>query len=383
MKKILFVLPYYKIGGTLTSFANLIPLIDKTKYEVDVFALANEVDDFSILPSGVNYLGLKCSESHSINQKLSLKNRIVRFLKCGKRLMTKLGYDPSDTVFKKMARSLSDKYDIVIAFQEGQPTRMAQYISAPTKIAWIHCIFSRLKSMSNGRESVNVYNNYDRIVCVSRTAAKDMIESEPQWKDKINVVYNAINHESVIGKASEGVSFSKKVNLVSVGRIDPVKRFSLIPEIASKLKGKGLSFDWWIIGGVAVHTEYDKLNENIKQYKVQDCVHPVGALSNPYPYIKASDLLICLSSSETFNYTIAEAMTIGTPVVSTDFPCAFEFIEHEKTGLILPIEQITEGIIRMLNEKEFYKNIRQNILLKSNSNTYTKDQFESLLNSDE
>ena len=76
-------------------------------------------------------------------------------------------------------------------------------------------------------------------------------------------------------------------------------------------------------------------------------------------------------------------MTIGTPVVSTDFPCAFEFIEHEKTGLILPIEQIAEGIIRMLNEKELYKNIRHNILLKSNSNTYIKDQFESLLNSDE
>ena len=74
MKKILFVLPYYKIGGTLTSFANLIPLIDKTKYEIDVFALANEVDDFSILPTGVNYIGLKSSESHSTNQKPSFKN---------------------------------------------------------------------------------------------------------------------------------------------------------------------------------------------------------------------------------------------------------------------------------------------------------------------
>ena len=58
MKKILFILPYYKIGGTLTSFANLIPLIDKEAYEVDVFALTNDVDDVVILPKGVNYLGL-------------------------------------------------------------------------------------------------------------------------------------------------------------------------------------------------------------------------------------------------------------------------------------------------------------------------------------
>lgn len=383
MKKILFVLPYYKMGGTLTSFANLIPVIDKTKYEIDVFALANEVDDVSLLPTGVNYLGLNCSDIHSTSTNPSFKNRIVKFLKYGKRILTKLGYDPSDAIFKKMAKTLSNKYDYVIAFQEGQPTRMAQYISAANKIAWIHCIYSRLKSMSNSSVSVNVYNKYDKIVCVSHTAANDMIDSEPRWKDKIHVVYNAINHETVTSKASEDVSFSKKVNFVSIGRIDPVKRFSFIPEIASKLKDKGISFDWWIIGGVAVQKEYDKLKEGIKQYKVQDCVHPIGALSNPYPYIKASDLLVCLSSSETFNYTIAEAMTIGTPVVSTDFPCAFEFLEHGKTGLILPIEYIAEGVIRMLNDKELYKSILHNILSNSNSIPITKDQFKSLLNSDE
>ena len=76
-------------------------------------------------------------------------------------------------------------------------------------------------------------------------------------------------------------------------------------------------------------------------------------------------------------------MTIGTPVVSTDFPCAFEFIENEKTGLILPIEQIAEGIIRMLNEKELYKNIQHNILSNRNSLPVTKYQFESLLNNNE
>lgn len=379
MKKILFVLPYYKIGGTLTSFVNLLPLIDKKRYYVDVFALTNDVDDMTILPKNVNYIGLKIKELKEDTFTKDLKNKLVGLLKSGKRLLTRFGYDPSDMVFRKMAKSLSGKYDTVIAFQEGQPTRMAQYILAPEKIAWVHCIYSRFKSMGNGL-SVDVYNRFDKIVCVSHTAAKDMVDCEPQWKDKIYVVYNAVDAVYVNMKAADDIKFTKKVNLVSIGRIDPVKRLSCIPEIAAELKGSGIIFDWWIIGGFAVQEEYDKLIARITKFDVSDSVHPVGLLSNPYPYIKSSDLLVCLSSSETFNYTIAEAKAIGIPVVSTDFPCAFEFVEHEKTGLILPIEQIADGIRRMLNDKDLYSEFKNRLVSSNDYHHITKEQFELLIN---
>ena len=38
-KRILFILPYFELGGIFTSFRNLMPLLDKGKYEVDVFAI--------------------------------------------------------------------------------------------------------------------------------------------------------------------------------------------------------------------------------------------------------------------------------------------------------------------------------------------------------
>lgn len=377
MKKILFILPYYKIGGTLTSFSNLIPLIDKNEYEVSAFALTNDVDDVAILPKGVNYIGLNTGTASENTARKGLKSKIISFLKLGKRLLTKLGYDPSDIVFKKMAKALSGKYDVVIAFQEGQATRMAQYVSESEKIAWIHSIYSRFKSFENAY--TDVYCSFDKIVCVSHTAAKDMLDCEPQWKKKIYVVYNSIDKNIVNEKAAVGKSFNKAVNLVSVGRIDPVKRFSCIPEIANKLLASGFDFDWWIIGGVVVREEYDNLIANIKKYHVEEYVHPLGALSNPYPYIKSANMLVCLSSSETFNYTIAEAKAIGIPVVSTDFPCAFEFIEHEKTGLILPIEKVAEGIKRMLEDNTLYLDIQKCLLSSKEETTITKEQFQSLL----
>lgn len=299
-------------------------------------------------------------------------------LKLGKRLLTKMGYDPSEMVFKKMATSLSGKYDIVIAFQEGQATVMAQFITAPQKIAWVHCMYKRFKSLSN-KTTIDTYNRYDKIVCVSYTAAKEMADCEPQWKEKIHVVYNAVDTVFVNEKAGGGIDFEKEVNLVSIGRIDPVKRFSSIPKIASKLKETGVDFNWWIIGGVAIQDEYDKLVREIKQFKVDDCVHLLGSLSNPYPYIKSSDLLVCLSSSETFNYTIAEAKAIGVPVVTSDFPCAIEFVEHERTGLIVPIEKMVDGIKRILKDKKLYSDIRTYLISNRNQKPITKEQFETLL----
>lgn len=374
MKKVLFILPYYKIGGTLTSFSNLIPLIDKSKYEISAFALTNEVDDMSILPKDVNYLGLKSLNEN--NSRIGLKNKVVSLLKKGKRLIANIGFDPSGLVFKKMAKPLSGKYDIIIAFQEGQTTKMAQHIMAPMKIAWVHSIFSRLITIVNVTDS---YEGYDKIVCVSHTAAKDMIECKPQWKNKIKVVYNAVNPKLINDKAKREEEFNKKINLVSVGRIAPVKRFSYIPAIANQLKSLGYQFDWRIIGGVADSEEYTKLLDNIGKYKVSDCVHLLGSMSNPYPYIKLSDMLVCLSSSETFNYTIAEAKVLGTPVVSTNFSCAFEFLEHEKSGLILPIEKIAEGVHRLLSDSELYSNIKQYLVNSIKSSSIVKEQFEQLL----
>jgi len=378
MLSILFVLPYYKIGGTLTSFANLIPLIDRDKYEISAYAVTNDIDDFDMLPGGVNYVGLEQPHSKEAVTPRGIKSRIISYLKTGRRLLAKMGFDISDVVFRKMAIPLSGKYDVVIAFQEGTATRMAQFISAPQKVAWVHSMYSRFKSC-NRTFDVGIYNNFEKIVCVSHTAAKDMEGSEPQWHGKICVVYNAVDAAKLIDKASEGIAFNKKMNIVSVGRIDPVKRFSYIPAIASRLKEAGLDFDWWIIGGVADKDEYDNLMLNIHKLQVEDCVLTIGALSNPYPYIKSSDLLVCLSSSETFNYTIAEAKAIGTPVVTADFPSAFEFVEQGETGLILPMEKIADGIFRMLVDKSLYTNIVSNLASIREDVPTTKQQFESLL----
>lgn len=377
-KKILFVLPYFELGGIFTSFRNLMPLLDKEKYEVDVFAITKTGEGLKIMPDGINVIG-GIPNSVQTNKMANLRIKIIKHLKKVKKLMIILGYNPNEKIFQRMARPLSNKYDVVIAFQEGQATMMAKYIEAPMKIAWIHSIYSRYRSVLKNKAPIEVYENYNKIVCVSKTAAEDFIKSEPRWKSKVNVVYNAIDRDRVKEMSLEKVTLGSDINIVSIGRIVSLKRFSHIPRIASDLMENGFKFDWWIIGGSADEEEFQKIKENIRKYKVETCVHLTGALSNPYPYIKKSNLLVCLSTSETFNYTIAEAKVFGVPVVTTDFDSAYEFVEDGKTGLISPIENVAQNIIKILSSKKLQEQISNNIGQLPSNECLILGQFNQLV----
>lgn len=354
------------------------PLLDKEKYEVDVFAITKTGEGLKIMPDGINVIGGIPNSIHK-NKKANLRIKIIKLLKRLKKFMILLGYNPNEKIFQRMAKPLSNKYDVVIAFQEGQATVMAKYIEAPMKIAWIHSIYSRYRSVIKSKGPIEAYENYDKIVCVSNTAAEDFIQSEPRWKSKVNVVFNAIDREKVKNLSSENVTLGSNLNIVSIGRIVALKRFSHIPQIASSLIENGLKFDWWIIGGSADEEEFQKIKENIRKYKVETCVHLTGALANPYPYIKNSDLLVCLSTSETFNYTIAEAKVLGIPVVTTDFDSAYEFVEDGKTGLISSIDNVAQNIIKLFSSQALQEQISNNIRQLPSNECLILGQFNQLV----
>ncbi len=385
MKKILFILPHFDIGGTLTSFKSLLPLIDYTKYEVYVYALVNRGNGNKDMPKEINVLG---KPHNSLDNRCRIKSKIkllaYSFLKPLLSLLTSCGIDLSSLYYKKMADYLSKgKYDIVIAYQEGSATRMAQHIEANFKIAWVHSIYSRYVYLSKKKSIREVYDKYNLIVCVSQTAANDMIKCEPKWQEKIRVVYNVVDDDRIKKLATVPLKLGSDFNIVSVGRIDPVKRFSLIPKLSYELIKLGLQFDWWIIGSIVDKKEFTLLKNNIKKYKVQNNVHFLNSQNNPYPYIYNSDILVCLSSSETFNYTIAEAKVLNVPVVTTDFPSAYEFVEHNISGVISPVEKISETIFDLLTNCQLYSKIKDNLRRTSYSPSVVITQINGLLEGNE
>lgn len=358
----------------MTSFENLLNLLNKEDYEIDVYAIVDEGDARNRI---ANYARIINSVRNPQNNHGGNTSFLRHIAKRVKDVLAKMGLDIGSYLVRKMAQRFScDKYDAVIAYQEGYPTTFVANVKANYKIAWIHSMYSRWGNAKTARE----YDKMDSIVCVSETAKQDMLSLYHNNVDRIHVVKNSLDKDEIIRLSKvETLQKGDCFQIISVGRIDPVKRFSMIPVIAKELRDKGVKFKWSIVGGIADKREYETIVKRIRNFRLDEYVILEGQMSNPYPAIKNGDLLVCLSSSETFNYTLTEARILGVPVVSADFPAAKEFINDCVDGLITSIDKMTDTIYALITNQDYYQKQKSSLNNFCLDNKSVIESFKKIL----
>lgn len=365
MKSILIVVPSLENGGTISTLKNTLAYVDRSQCDVDIFPITNSGPNYGELSKYATILGINIDNKPN-GLKNSLRQILFVLVKAIKKTLCIIGLDISDILFKRVAGSLQKKeYDEVISFQEGQATRLVRFIHCKKKTAWVHCDYSTLGSSIIKKEKKDgVYNSFHRIICVSEYTRSRFISIYPEYENKVKSIHNLMSPEVIKEKSKEIIYDPdffdfKEFKIVSVGRLAPVKQFSLIPAIASRIREKGLSFCWFIIGG----DDSDKVNieYNIEKYKVSDNVKLVGNKNNPYPYILSADLLVCTSLSEACPNVINESKILGIPVISTNFGSAIEMLEDGEDGLIVTLDMLDQAIIRLHDDEVLYKSIKEHL----------------------
>ena len=379
MKRILFVIPSFGIGGTTVSTLNLISLLDISKYDVMVMPLLNRgvlKEQYASVPK------LKPSliiESLSVSSWRLMPNwgrkmfaMVVRFIAKNNKIkviLLKVGWRFSLN---------GELFDTIIACQEQKATTFVAQAPIADKVAWVRCDYTRIAERRS--EDRHIYNIFRSIVCVSEGTYSSFVKLFPEYVHKTFCIENPQNTD-LIKKQGEMPEkdprlLTDRKTLVSIGRLDPVKRFTHIALIARQLKERGLQFRWYIIGdGV----ERNAIDKSIKDNHVEDNVMMLGAKTNPHYYIKQADLYICLSESEACPRVVNEAKILGTPTVSTDFPTIHEFIEDGKTGIISPLSEIPDAITRMFTESGLYQQIKTSISQFEFDNTELLVQIQGIL----
>ena len=81
--------------------------------------------------------------------------------------------------------------------------------------------------------------------------------------------------------------------------------------------------------------EKDNLLSMINELHIEDSSKLLGYNTNPYKYLKNSDMFVCSSVAEGFSTAATEALIVGTPVVTVEVSGMKEMLgENNEYGIV-------------------------------------------------
>ena len=357
MKKIVFLTRKLQTGGVQSALFESVKLLKQANNDITIISTDATGNLQSHFTSLCKIIDLKNFITHNEISKRSLFENLKKFkiLKCIKLFLTLI----FDKLFlsnynrqKKTAKKLplfQEEYDYAIAYDVPYCFNAffaINNINAKKKFIWIHndVLLTKDHSVTDYNE---VFNQFDKIICVSKSAENSFLTRHPSLRGKTDVIYNPIDVNRVIKLSKEETEFTSndKIKLCTVGRLDKAKGYDLAIKSCKILKDKGYDVLWYVCGE---GQEREKLTALISENNLTNNFILLGNKHNPYKYINSADIYVQTSIYESYCITLAEAKILNMPIVTTNFPCAYEHITDGVNGLVC---EMTENDIALSIEK--------------------------------
>lgn len=378
-KKILFVIDSLNSGGAEKSLISLLSFLDFKLYEVDLLVFNREGLYLPLVPKEVKILEVSrfgSNDFHPILYKIRTIQNSIRL----RNPYYKRKYHPAQIMCKNILKNfntISQKYDIGVAYSQGLPTYfVAEKVNANKKICWVNTDYK--KARYNPKFDEFYYKRYNNIVVVSDKNKEIFEDTYPNLSEKVKVIYDLISPSLVKEMATEFNGYEDDysgIRILTIGRHVEVKGYDLAIKAAKKLKDSGINFRWYSIGEGEL-TEL--LKKEVIENDLTNHFQFLGVFTNPYPFIKDCDIYCQPSRFEGFGMAIAEAKILKKPIVVTNFTTASNQITHNKNGLICAMDSdsLYDAIIKLINNKELIMKFNKDKDTKSQSIT---EEFEKVM----
>lgn len=223
------------------------------------------------------------------------------------------------TFLLNFCKKMKDDYDITIVGKKCDHQRLKQLLSLVRVDLTGQQIYADKLIMLSFRDEIPSNVQAKKIIRMVHACKTDPSYMIPDDYDELIFVSNtakcsfgdkkaAVIHNMIIPEDK------KHLLLISATRF-PAPDKGIIEDrmriLAKMLNDKGISFTW-------LNFADGKMNDPPKNF------FNVGVSYNIEGLIKKADYLVQLSDSECWSYSCLEALTLGTPIICTPFPSAFE-----------------------------------------------------------
>ena len=388
MGKILIVDKSFAVGGIQTSLINMVKEL-KDQYEITVLMFHNGGTLKNRFPEDVKIIE-PCflMRLHGMTAAEAREKGIFTY---GMRILTGI----FDRVFTNrfsiwvalLFRKKLKGYDVAIAFHQEDAPRatvsgfyrfVIKKTDAPIKLGWIHYMPGAVSF--DDRKNIKYMKKMDKLLCVSKSTAADFASAHPVLADKIDYCYNFHDIEKIktLSENEPAVHFDKnKFNCFSANRLTAQKAVPRAIRAFAPVLRKNPDVVWYIAGDGNERAECERL---IAENGLGEQIILLGALDNPYPYMKQCDLYILPSLAEAAPMVYGEAMICKAPIFTSNSISSVEMVPEE-FGLICENseEGLRNGFEKLLSNRDILKAYKQNLADFDYTNSHSVAKIETIL----
>lgn len=383
-KRILFINRYFDVGGIQSSLINMANSLCE-EYDVDILAYYPEGALKERLDPRVNIIEpsrrLKALGMASLKDTLRSRDLFIFLFRLFGALWSRIFDNKLPIALAVKHQKKLTGYDLAIAYRtetqkklviSGYARVLDKCVGAKTKAVWVHCDAQKINVSKEFNKEF--YNNANKIVGVSKSVMQIFESVYPAFADKMDYCYNFMNYGEILSKSNQAQAVlypTDKFICFSACRLSEEKGVVRAIKAFSPVLKKHHDILWYIAGD---GPEKENIENAIKEENLEGRIILLGRQSNPYPYMKNSDLYLSLSYHEAAPMVYMEAKALHVPVFSTETSSSYEMLKDGVEDFIC--ENSEEGIRNKLSE---IMNDREKLLTaKKNLESYKGSNDSSL-----
>jgi glycosyltransferase involved in cell wall biosynthesis len=177
-----------------------------------------------------------------------------------------------------------------------------------------------------------------RIICVSNSNRRDLIDECPATAALIQTVYNGVDLAAFSAQPNRRkirleLGITEGPVLVTVARLTEAKGHRYLLQALPRLLETWPHLCCVFVGNGELR---DQLQRLVRELAIERSCRFVGIREDIADILAAADVVVLPSLSEGFPFVLLEALAMGCPVVASRVNGVPELIENRKTGLLVP-----------------------------------------------
>jgi len=363
-KKVLFLITKSNWGGAQRYVYDLATNLDREKFE-PVVALGGN----GILADMLENAGIRVINIESLGRNISLKKEWA--FAC--------------ELWQILRVERPDVFHVNSSKAGGVGTLLGRLLRAPNVIFTAHgWAFNEDRPL--WQKLITKFLHWITVLLSHRTiAVSSAIVKEMNWPGALRKM-KIVNPGRTIGPMYQKIEAREKIMdffprllpyqsdpwLVCVAELHPIKRHHILIEAISELVKNYPTLRLILIGDGELKSVIEK---QIANADLTENIFVLGNITEAARFLKAFDMFVLASKSESYGYVLHEAGLAELPVVATNVGGIPDIIINNQSGLLVPpddISAIYEAIKKLIDNPDLAKSLANNLLEKMSARTIEK-----------